>query len=328
MAFRDAAARFGLRVTKIRDAGARFALALPVPLAPTLTALADQVVVRVEQSQTFIWTFNEPSRAGATQSAYALKRRRLVGNVTEWWRASDSTWQVAEIWNVTGTASAAIGANAWIGYAGYRYAWAVAAKNDQGGIGPYAGERTVTFSLRADPVITGPATVTTATFTITWTCTDQSAYQVRLLKGAEVINTSGKVADQLMRSYAVGPVANADALTLEVTTWNADDLASAVVTVARTAAYTAPSVPTIVGSTPAGIPRNRLVITNPAGGDTVTSNEVWRSATGDAGTFTRIATGVAPSGTYDDYSAPIGVASYYFVRALGTSNTLRDSAIL
>jgi hypothetical protein len=86
-------------------------------------------------------------------------------------------------------------------------------------------------------------------------------------------------------------------------------------------------VPTLVGSNPAGVPRNRIVITNPGGGDTVVSNEVWRGPSA-SGPWTRIATGVAVNGTYDDYSAAIGVASYYFVRAIGTSDTQRDSAVL
>jgi hypothetical protein len=325
---RSAVGRFTTTIRAYRDVGARFAVALPVPLAPTLTLLAQDSTVRVDQAQTFTWTFNEPTRAGATQAAYAFKRRRLVGNTVEWWRASDSAWVPVETWNATATASVTIGASAWTGYDGFDYAWTVATQNDQGGNGPYADERRVRFSLRVDPTITGPATVATANFNITWSVTRQSAFQVRLLQGATVIKDSGKVAEKLTRSYNVGPAANGAVLTLEVTTWNDDDLQSAVVTVSRTVAYvSAPSIPTIVVTTPLAPPHARIVITNPGGGDTVVSNEVWRSTTGVAGSFTRVATGVALNGTYDDFAVSQGGTYYYFVRAIGTSDTIRDSAV-
>jgi hypothetical protein len=327
-AWKMPASRFFLGVRKYKDATGRFTVISQLPDAPTLLSPAANAIIRQDQSNNFSWTFSDPTRVGATQSAYALKRRNLLTNVEEWWNASTSSWSATEVYNSTSTQNVSLAANTWSFYAATPYAWTVATKNDINLAGPYAAERPITVTIRVDPTITSPGTVTTANHTMTWTVSSQSAFQARLLQGATVIADSGKVYSRTTRSYLLGQMANGVSYTFEITTWNDDDFPSAVVTTAKTPSYTQPSVPTVVGSTPAGRPLNRLVITNPGGGDTVVRNEVWRSLTGVAGSYVRIASTVALNGTYDDYAVGAGVSYWYFVRAIGTSDTIRDSAVV
>lgn len=321
---RDAKTRFRLLPRVYKDTAARFTITAPAP-ETFLLAPENGALLLSTSGQTFSWTYYEAARPASVQQSYALRRRLLTTNVQQWWDGAG--WVPTETYVTTSTASVALPANSW-GAVETPYAWTVRTKNDLATAGAYDTERQVQFTLALTPTITGPASITTANVNVTWTTTEQIAYRVRLLLGAAVIKDSGKVYSTTTRTYNVGPMANADNVDLEVRVWNFEDYEGPVATSNKTVAYTAPSVPTVVPSTPAGTPKVRLVITNPGGGDTVTSNEVWRSPTNAAGSYVRIATGVAVNGTYDDHAVGVGVPYWYIVRAIGTSDTIRDSAVV
>lgn len=324
---KDVGARSRLGIRGYADPGARFSMYTTYPTA-LQTAPVDAAVVAVNATRLFSWTYYETLRPSSTQSAYALRRRRLSDNRYEWWNAATSSWTTTELYNTSGTASVTLGANTWTYYAGSDYAWAVSVKNDLASASGYATERRIRFTLPVTPAITGPASITVANPTVTWTAVGQTAYRVRAIVSGVAVSDSGKLYSASVRTYQVGPVANGASVTLEVRVWNGDDYEGPVVTSVKAAAYTGPTTPTVVGSTPAGRPLARLVITNPAGGDTFSSNQVWRSLTGAAGSYVLIASGLATGATYDDYTVGAGISYWYIVRAVGTSDTYTDSAVI
>lgn len=163
---------------------------------------------------------------GGNMTAYALKR--IWGTTTEYWRASDNSWQTVETWNTSSGTSATIAAasNASKWTNGRAYQMSAATKDDGGLTGPYTPTPTIA-NTGATPTatITSPASsVSSGSVTVTWTSdSPQGHYQVRLLDsaGTTELATSGKVASQSARAYAV-PVtlSNATTYKAEVTIWD------------------------------------------------------------------------------------------------------------
>jgi hypothetical protein len=325
--WRDARARFALNANA-RHAPSRFAVVAQTTYPPTLTAPADGAAVNGLAAIAFTWTYNDPD--GGTQNAYALRRIRASTGASEWWRASDSTWQATETWNVTATQGVTLPAGAWLTFGEY-WSWSAATKTS-GTQAPstYAPYRTLMVSSAPAPVITAPTSnLTTQSRTLSWTVPTQSRYRARLLTGGgftTVLHDTGEVANAFTRSVVLAGAATGSTVRFELTVWNADGVPQ-VVTTDKTVTYTGPTQPTAVGSTPAGPPRARLVITNPGGGDTFASNSILRSSDGGA-TYAVIATGVASGATFDDFAVGAGKTYSYKVRAYGTGDTFTDSAVI
>jgi len=73
----------------------------------------------------------------------------------------------------------------------------------------------------------------------------------------------------------------------------------------------------------------RLTVTNPTptgGQPAIAGNDLYRRKQGET-TWTRIKTGIANNGIYDDYAVASGVTYEYYVQANGDNNTSANSTI-
>lgn len=148
------------------------------------------------------WIFADPDAAD-TQSAYAVSRQIGAGALA-YWRASDSTWQAAEVQNASATSAITL-PQPW--GAGTDAATTFKAKVwDSASIAStYSDGYVVVPSTVVNPVITAPtvAQVLTAdTVPVAWTAAEQVARRVRL----HVL----VAADAFGRTVAAGSLGSAD----------------------------------------------------------------------------------------------------------------------
>jgi hypothetical protein len=223
------------------------------PNAPSLTAPSAGTTLDLAAMPAFTWAFSDPN-VGDTQSAYALKLRRVSDSLTRWW--DGAAWQTAETF-VT-TAAQTSSPNNTIFTKGEQWAWSMATKDNGGpsGVktGPYSSERTFTASTKVNPVITdptagAPANIPTADYTMVWTAAEQSKFRARLLGGggfSVVVEDTGIVTDAATRQWSLGPMANGATYRFEITTYNNEGLASNVVTIDKAVVYTTGAVATLV----------------------------------------------------------------------------------
>jgi hypothetical protein len=241
-------------------------IAVPVnfsPTAPTwITGTAGTVRTNgaafdVSSSLLLDWQHNDPN-TNDIPTAYALSRQIGVAAV-QYWRASDSTWQAAEVQNSSSATALTLTTGQWLGGGGaadpahtYRVkSW------DAGGLpSAYSGNLGVIPSTRVDPTLTAPTpaqVLNTAGVTATWTVSEQSAYRITLTNtatGALVTGgDSGFLPDSVgasILSYTV-PVTLPDGFagTLTLQTRNAEGLNSVVRTVNFTVDFTEPVVAVI-----------------------------------------------------------------------------------
>lgn len=157
------------------------------PTAPTLESPIASGYASLHQGGVVDWTFNDPN-TGDTQSAYAL-RRRIGAGAYEYWRASDATWQAAEVQNTSSVTEVTFGAGKWA--VGTTYGWSVKTWDAAGLAGPYATDSTVTISNPPVATITYPIGTISDSVSplVQWTYSDaegdaRDAYQVVVESGA------------------------------------------------------------------------------------------------------------------------------------------------
>lgn len=126
------------------------------------------------------WTFSDPDPAD-TQGSYAVSRQIGAGALA-YWRASDSTWQAAEVQNTSATSTITLPAP-W--GSGTDAATTFKAKTwDAAAVaGPYGDGYVVVPSTVVNPAISSPtpATVITAdNVTVVWTAAEQVAWRARI----------------------------------------------------------------------------------------------------------------------------------------------------
>jgi len=276
------------------------------PSAPTLTARAN---FDADSAATLAWTFNDP---GDTQSAFQVQVIEVgVGGVY------DSTK------TTSGTASHVLSGGTLDNDKSYQ--WRARTWDSSDNVGPWSGYGTFSTSdagtvTVTDPVSDNPAGVITDDYEVAWSVADttQAAYRVVLVRtdpGATV-STTGWVASVATSHVVTGMVTDVEHR-VEVTVRNGAAVETGTGTRLITPSYGSPEVP-LLSVTP--VPDGGymlLSVTNPApAGDRpeVSYNEVWRALSGSA-VFERIADGVAPDGTYRDYTAASGVA--YDYKAVG-----------
>jgi hypothetical protein len=147
---------------------------------PSTMQLQTGAAYDVNTPLTLDWVFSDPDPAD-TQSAYAVSRQIGAGALN-YWRASDSTWQVAEVQNTSGTSAITVPAP-W--GSGTDAATTFKAKVwDSASIpSAYGDGFTVTPSTAVNPAITAPTVgqvLTSDTVTLTWTAAEQSAWRARM----------------------------------------------------------------------------------------------------------------------------------------------------
>jgi hypothetical protein len=210
------------------------------------------------------WDFLDPDPLDA-QTAYAL-RRQIGAGALNYWRASDSTWQVAEVKNVSGSSNMSLPA-AWGLDADAAHSYWVKVWDGTDVASVYSDALVLIPSTKSNPTITSPAdggVVSSDTVTVTWTVGSQSAYRVETLIFGFVLKDSGWITGT-ETSY-VSPERLADALSysVRVTTKNSEGLASDADTNSFSVDYVEPAVPTLVATPQPSLGYISVAITNPA----------------------------------------------------------------
>jgi len=304
------------------------------PDAPTwespLTGVADRGA-----GLTLDWAFSDAD-VGDAQTAYKLKRKVNAG-AESWWNGS--TW-TTETKMTTATTSLSL-SSGW-GTDGDTHEYAVLTYDAADIAGAYSDWLEVIASVPANPTMTAPATSATVTVaypTVSWTVSEQTAYQVDVYTSADVLlYSTGKVTSATTSITLGYAMANGLADTkFKITTWNTEglicdtpdtnDLIDITYTVPATPTYTVTAVPA------SGYISVAIADPTPGGGQpTVLYHDVYvRVASGgtQSGERTvndngiRISTAtVGEDGTYYDYACASGVAMEYRTLAVGDNGAV------
>lgn len=308
------------------------------PTAPTWVTPTSGAAQDVAVSLPLDWQHNDPD-PGDAQLAYALSRQ-VGAAALEYWRASDSTWQVAEVKNTSGTTALTLTATQWSidgtanGATDPNHSYKVKTWDLTDVASVYSAALIVVPSAKVNPAITAPtaaSTLTGTTVTVTWTATEQTQYrmQMNITSGIQVYD-SGWVTDAAARSLAIPYIlADNGNYTVTLTTKNLEGLASTVQTRQFLVDYVPPMSPTIVASPMplAGIMRVTITNPTPAGGaPAVASQELWRRVVGDTSAGVRIGANLANAAVVDDWQAIGGVAYEYRSIVTGTNGTSTTGA--
>lgn len=195
------------------------------------------------------WTFSDPDPAD-TQNSYALSRQIGAGALA-YWRASDSTWQVAEVQNATATTAVTL-PSAWGVHTDAATQFRVKVWDSAVVASPYGDPFVVIPSQKVNPSFASPApaaVITDDTITPTWTVSEQTAYRLTLTTnpGGLLTYDSGWVTAPVSTLSALIPVRLPDlsGWTIGLTTRNNEGLQSNTVTVSFTVDFLEPPAPMV-----------------------------------------------------------------------------------
>ena len=130
------------------------------------------------------WVFTDPDVTD-TQGWFAVSRQIGAGALA-YWRASDSTWQVAEVQNAGSSTTITLPAG-WGVDGAAAHAYKVKVWDAPGAASGYSAALTVIPSAKVNPVLTSPvdaSTITSGTVTVTWTAAEQTQYRATLASAA------------------------------------------------------------------------------------------------------------------------------------------------
>jgi hypothetical protein len=298
------------------------------PNTPTWAAPSTGAAANVGASLLLDWNFTDVD-PGDVQSAYALSRQIGAGALN-YWRASDSTWQVAEVKNVSATSAVTL-ATAWAVHTDAAHTFKAKVWDSADLASAYSAGVVVIPSTPINPAITAPTAAQVLNVdhvTLTWTATEQTQYRIQLnvQGGGAQVYDSGFVSDSVTRSVLVPyTLATGTAWTLTLTTKNNEGLSSVAQTRDFSVTLVPPNTPTLIASPTPAAGYIAVKITNPGGGTAVASNEVWRRVTGTT-TTVRVAVAVAANATHNDWRAVSGVSYDYQILVIGTNGTSATSA--
>ena len=242
------------------------------PFTPAWVAPINGQPADVGQTLFLDWTFTDADPAD-TQKDFAISRQIGAGALA-YFRASDSTWQVAEVQNASGTSSRTLAA-AWGVHTDAVHTYKVKVWDQSNVASSYSDAMTVTPSTPVNPTITAPTpaqVISSDQVTITWTVSEQTAWRVELLTnpGGVVTFDTGWAPNQnvpgtpTQLTYTVPTIlGNATGWTLRLTTRNLEGLTSASQTVNFTVAYVPPAAPTLVATPQPTLATIRIAVTNP-----------------------------------------------------------------
>jgi hypothetical protein len=208
---------------------------------------------------------------GDTQSAYALSRQ-IGGGAVQYWRASDSTWQAAEVKNTSSTSSVTL-ASSWGVDGGLPHYYKAKVWDAADSASLYGNPFTVMPSAQVNPSITSPTAdqvITTPNVTLTWTASEQTAYRIVLKPNpnpdAITTHDTGWITSTDLTHEVETTLANGTAWTVTLETKNNEGLASTVQSRNFSVDYIEPSVPTLVVTPQPTLGVMRIVATNPVAG--------------------------------------------------------------
>lgn len=225
-----------------------FQLALAyAPLAPTwvLDAVPYQngSAADVGASLLLDWKFNDPDPADV-QSAYALSRQIGAGALN-YWRASDSTWQVTEQKNLSATTQLTL-SSGWAAGTDANYTFRVKAWDSADVASTYSDGLVLVPSVKVNPTLTNPLDLSTyaaESLTVTWTVGEQSAFQVQLWIFSQLLYDSGKQVSSATSHTVPYDLINGFSFSILLSTWNAEGLKSTTVTSNFAVSFVAPMAP-------------------------------------------------------------------------------------
>ena len=283
------------------------------PAAPGLVAPAVGSVVDTSVAQRFAWLFSDPD-PGDTQSAFTLQIR-VVGSGTNTVNATVNS--PASNYDLpAGTLGEA------------EYEWRVQTFDAQGAAGAWSSWIQFSGAVPPDvPSITDPSnegTISSGEAAVSWSAAEQDAYQLRRVADfsggpdpGTVYFDTGTVEGATARTRSVTFETNQRYEHIQVRVRNLT-LWSAWASIRVLVSYEVPATPTITvqASAQGGYIAVSASHPTPAGEEpTVSSMAIWRSEEGAPGI--RIAVGVSPTATFQDYAVASGVDYTYQVQAVG-----------
>lgn len=250
------------------------------------TPLGNGQAFDVSSSLNLDWAFNDPNTTD-TQGSYAVSRQ-IGAAAIQYWRASDSTWQVAEVQNTSATTALLLTTAQWLGAGGATdpaHVYKVKAWDSAGLPSVYSEGLAIIPSTRVDPTLTAPTAaqvLNVGQVTATWTVSEQSAYRVTLtdVTSGALVHDSGFLASATALAYTV-PVDMPDGFSgsLTLQTKNAEGLSSVIRTDAFTVDFVDAPVPVIAVTPTAsqgGIFLNYTQVAPSGTQPTPASVDLWR----------------------------------------------------
>ena len=285
------------------------------PFAPTWNSPPNNSAQNVAATLLLDWTFSDPDVTD-TQASYAVSRQIGAGALA-YWRASDSTWQPAEVQN-TSTSDQLTLASGWAVATDANYTYKVKVWDTANLPSVYSAGLTIVPSALVLPTITAPAAaavIASTSVTVTWTVAEQTAYSLLVEQdmGGGVFNTVYSKTGTVGSSFVVTGLVNTASYRISLTTTNNEGLVSSVVQRSFTTSFTPPSTPTVTFPV---MPAKYsyvvgVTVVNPGGGATVVTNTVERRTGTDDNTVVTLSDAVALNGTYYDATVRSGVSYQY-----------------
>ncbi|MCL6454375.1 MAG: hypothetical protein K6T78_12255 [Alicyclobacillus sp.] len=294
---------------------------------PNAPILVSQPNFDATTAQTLTWQFSDPD-AGDSQSAYQLQILDTAAGTN-----------VVDTGKVASTASSyALAANTLTN--GKQYQWRVTTWDSSGEQGPWSSYSTFTCAAAPTVTLTTPSSggsVSTSSITAQWSYSDpasnaQQSFQVQLLASddATVLWDSGTVngtGNQMTVQYTL---ANTTTYHLRVRATSSKGITSAWADNSFTTSFTPPAQAGVTVYANSGSARVEITINNPTPSGTqptVSYNDLYRRNSGTS-SWTRIATQLPPSVTYNDYATASGQAYDYKVTSYGSNGTQIDSTVV
>lgn len=288
------------------------------------------------------WQFNDPD-PNDTQSAYALSRQ-VGSGALEWWRASDSTWQVAEVQNTSAVTEVTLTATQWSldGAAGGAtdppHTFRVRTWDSTAVASNYSAGLVLIPSSKVNPTISTPVDSSTWVLdklTVNWTVAEQSAYQAQITFVGFIIEDSGKVVSSATSHTFQRLMENNFNFGVRLTTWNAEGLKSDHDENAFSVRFVQPRTPTVVLEPQPTRGRIQVAVTNPgastfvaagaaAQGNNVTLNPALPGGGSTTGDLLVVASAIENSGTGTP-NTPAGYTSLATFGNIGLFGKIRQA---
>lgn len=300
------------------------------PFAPTWNAPTNNAAQNVSAALLLDWNFLDPD-VSDTQSAFAVSRQIGAGALA-YWRASDSTWQPAEVQN-TSTVDQLSLASGWGAGTDANHQYKAKVWDSSSLASPYSSALTVIPSVQVNPTITAPTAaqvIASASLTVTWTVAEQTVYALQIDRdlGGANWSTEFTATGTTATSVLVPNLVNGGSYRALLQTRNNEGLASAVIQVLFSVSFTPPPTPTI--TFPALVaPYSYVVavlVTNPAGSPAPSVNTIERRKGTDDTTISTLSTVVPVNGTYYDGTVRSGTDYQYRATAYTAGGALAIGA--
>ena len=294
------------------------------PSTPTWVNTTGQAA-DVAASLPLDWNFIDAD-PGDTQGSFALSRQIGAGALA-YFRASDSTWQVAEVQNTSATSARTLAAS-WGAGTDAPHTYRVKVWDAGGTASAYSAALAVIASTIVNPAIVTPTpaqVLTGDSVTVTWTAAEQIAYRITLsVTAGALLYDTGWVAGTVLTFTVPVVLLNGGAYTVTLETQNNEGLGSVAQTRNVTVSFLAPNTPTNVNTAVPASGWIAVVVTNPTpsgGRPTVAYNDIYRRTVGDTSDGIRVGAAIAVSGTVNDWRAVSGVSYEYRILSVGVNGT-------